>query len=33
MLQSVLSENKKPEEAFQMAAEEVDKIYKKYENG
>jgi len=31
MLQSVLSDNKKPEEAFQTAAEEIDKIYKKYE--
>ena len=32
MLQSVVSDNKKPEEAFQAAAEEIDKIYKKYEN-
>jgi hypothetical protein len=32
MLQSVVSDNKKPEEAFQVAAEEIDKIYKKYEN-
>ena len=33
MLQAVISDNKKPEEAFQAAAEEIDKIYKKYENG
>lgn len=33
MLQSVVSDNKKPEEAFQVAAEEIDKIYKKYEQG
>ena len=32
MLQSVVSDNKKPEEAFQVAAEEIDKVYKKYEN-
>ncbi|MGE3269643.1 MAG: ABC transporter substrate-binding protein [Chloroflexota bacterium] len=31
MLQAVLSDNKKPEEAFQTAAEEIDKVYKKYE--
>jgi multiple sugar transport system substrate-binding protein len=31
MLQAVVSDNKKPEEAFQAAAEEIDKIYKKYE--
>ena len=33
MLQTVISDNKKPEEAFQAAAEEIDKIYKKYEQG
>ena len=33
MLQAVISDNKKPEEAFQAAAEEIDKIYKKYEQG
>jgi multiple sugar transport system substrate-binding protein len=33
MLQAVISDNKKPEEAFQVAAEEIDKIYKKYEQG
>ena len=33
MLQAVISDNKKPEEAFQTAAEEIDKIYKKYEQG
>jgi multiple sugar transport system substrate-binding protein len=31
MLQAVVSDNKKPEEAFQAAADEIDKIYKKYE--
>jgi multiple sugar transport system substrate-binding protein len=31
MLQSVVSDNKKPEEAFQTAADEIDKIYQKYE--
>jgi multiple sugar transport system substrate-binding protein len=31
MLQSVVSDGKKPDEAFQVAAEEIDKIYKKYE--
>jgi multiple sugar transport system substrate-binding protein len=30
MLQSVVSDGKKPAEAFQVAAEEIDKIYKKY---
>jgi multiple sugar transport system substrate-binding protein len=30
MLQSVVSDGKKPAEAFQAAAEEIDKIYKKY---
>jgi ABC-type glycerol-3-phosphate transport system substrate-binding protein len=30
MLQAVVSDNKKPEEAFQAAAEEIDKIYAKY---
>jgi multiple sugar transport system substrate-binding protein len=32
MLQAVVSDNKKPEEAFQAAADEIDKIYKKYES-
>jgi ABC-type glycerol-3-phosphate transport system substrate-binding protein len=32
MLQAVVSDNKKPEDAFQAAADEIDKIYKKYEN-
>src|SRR4051794_14388018 len=32
MMQAVVSDNKKPEEAFQAAADEIDKIYKKYEN-
>jgi len=31
MLASVVSDGKKPEEAFQTAADEIDKIYKKYE--
>ncbi|MCC6180091.1 MAG: extracellular solute-binding protein [Chloroflexi bacterium] len=33
MLQTVISDKTKPEEAFQKAAEEIDKIYQKYEKG
>ena len=33
MLQSVISDGKKPEEAFTVAAEEINTIYKKYEQG
>ncbi len=33
MLQSVISDGKKPEEAFTVAAGEIDSIYKKYEQG
>ena len=33
MLQSVVTDGKKPEEAFTVAAEEINAIYKKYEQG
>ena len=33
MIQSVITDGKKPEEAFAVAAEEIDTIYKKYEQG
>jgi multiple sugar transport system substrate-binding protein len=33
MLQSVITDGKKPEEAFTVAAEEINTIYKKYEQG
>lgn len=33
MLQRVISDGKKPEEAFAAAAEEIDAIYRKYEQG
>ena len=33
MIQSVISDGKKPEEAFTVAAEEINAIYKKYEQG